>query len=416
MALKLRTWLLMAVLVAGAGNASASIQIQFADLNELGGPYDYEVDASTYRTPTRMLKEAEYPVFSDDYDMRGMKLAIARQLKRLESKSLTGKIVMGGVTYPLTKVKTSLETFNQMIGEFDECVNRQVKDRCYEEFNAGIRAKFNVFAPLLAKGDPRYGKENYALFTGYNTHHMEGKLKPEGEFVHAVYANPRNSKYNSKTRVQIDFDNAFAGLGLELVYVKSLFDVYMMHVQGSGRITINNPDGTSNDFFLSYDGSNRQRWGFISLYMAKKGYIVNGSIPSQRKFMRENPDKHREIFNYCPSYIYTRATPEVPKGSDMVPVTAGRTLAQDNRYYGFKGLIAYVQSQRPVENGSYNQEEELKSNVPFMPFSRFMIDQDTGGAIDGKARADIYFGSDEYAMFAAMYQAEVGKLHFLLLK
>ncbi|MBX3021407.1 MAG: MltA domain-containing protein [Bdellovibrionales bacterium] len=396
--------------------ASPAFGLEFSNLNTLGGPYEYEVDAGTYRTPTTMVKEANYPIFSDDYDLRGMKLAIARQLVRFKSKSLTGKIIMGGVSYPLTKVKTSLETFNEMIDAFEECVNRQAKDRCYEEFNAAIRQKFYVFKPLLTSKDPRYGKENFAMFTGYNTHRIEGRLQPDAEFKHAIYAHPKNTKFNGKTRVQIDFDNALAGRGLEIVYVKNLFDVYMMHVQGSGRITVNNPDGTANDFFLQYDGTNKQRWAFISLYMAKKGYIVNGSIPSQRKFMRENPDKEREIYGYCPSYIYTKATPNVPKGSDVVPVTDGRTIAQDNAFYPFKGLLAYIESERPVENGNYNQEEELKSNVPFMPFSRFFIDQDTGGAINGKARVDIYFGSDEYAMFAAMYQHELGKIHFLLLK
>lgn len=412
----MRTLLLaLAGIFTISAHAEFDYRAEFFQMQPLGGPYEYEVDARVYKTPTRQVKEAEYPVFADDYDLRGMQLAILRQLKRFNSKSLVGHIEMGGKSYPLVKVQDSLKVFNGLIEEFNRCVGNNLKERCYQDLNDAIKKQFNVFVPNLVKKDPRFGKENFALFTGYNTYHVEGKLKPEGEFKHAIYSNPHNPKLN-KSRVQIDYQNALAGRGLEQAYVKSLFDIYMMHVQGSGKITVNADDGSAKDYYLHWDGTNRQRWEFISLYMARKGYLVNGSIPSQRKFMRENEDKQREIFGQCPSYIYLKRANDVPKGSDATPVTDGRTLAQDNATYPFKGLIAYVQSQRPAETGSYNLEEEKKSNVPFIPFSRFFLDQDTGGAINGKARADIYFGSDEYAMFAAMYQAEVGKVHFLLLK
>ena len=376
----------------------------------------FEVDGGSYRTPTRMLKPTEYPTFVDDHDLKGLRLAIDRQLKRFSQKKLTGTIQMGGKSYPLSKARESLEVFRALIEEFDRCQAREAKSRCYESLNTSIRAKFNVFAPSLNSKDPRFGKENFAFFTGYHTHRVEGRLVPDGEFKHAIYGHPRNPKYNEKTRVQIDFDNAFKGLGLELVYTKHLFDVYLMHVAGSGKVSLREPDGTSREFYLQWDGTNRQRWEFISLYMAKKGYISNGSIPSQRKFMREHPEKQREILSHCPSYIYLKPTNEPPKGSDSVAVTDGRTIATDTRYYPFKGLLTYIQAQRPVETGHYDFEEENRSRVPFQAFSRFFLDQDTGGAIEGKARADIYFGSDDYAYWAAMFQEEVGKIHYFLLK
>lgn len=375
-----------------------------------------EVDAGNYRTPLKMVSLSDYPIFNDDQDLQNMKLAIDRQLVRFKKKSLTGTIHMGDKSYPLTKVQQSLEVFSQMVDSFDECLTKASRETCYQDLNLLIRQKFNVFVPNLAASDPRHGDENFAKFTGYHTHHIEGRLQPEGEFKHAIYSNPTNRKLKSKTRFQIDFGDALAGLGLEGVYTKNLFDIYLMHVAGSGRATIPQPDGSVKEFYLQFDGTNNQRWQFISLYMAKKGYIVNGSIPSQRRFLREHPELEREIFSQCPSYVYLKPTDKPPLGSDVVPVTGGRTLATDNAYYPFKGLLAYIQSERPTETGNYNLDEELKSNIPFSSFSRFMVDQDTGGAINGKARADIYFGADDYAFFAAMHEDELGKLHYLMLK
>lgn len=401
--------LVMGLVCVRAAHAQESVDI-------LGGPYVPEVDIRTYKTPTRQVKDHEYPVFNDDYDMKNLKLALQRQLKRFSTIQLNGTIMMGGKKYPLSKVEQSLQVFEGLVDTFTACVVREAKARCYADLNKSIRDKFNVFAPALKSSDPRFGQEDFAMFTGYNTYHIEGRLQPEGEFQHAIYAFPADPKLNGATRVAIDFDHALSNHGLELVYVKSLFDIYEMHIEGSGKISVPNPDGSMRDFYLQYDKSNRQRFEFISLYMAKAGYITNGSIPSQRKFLRLNPDKQREIYGHCPSYIYLKPTNEIPKGSGMVPVTDGRTIAQDNATYPFKGLLAYIESRRPAENGNYDMEEENKDNVQFVPFSRFVLDQDTGGKIKGKARADIYFGSDDYAMFATMYQAEVGKIHFLLLK
>lgn len=103
-------------------------------------------------------------------------------------------------------------------------------------------------------------------------------------------------------------------------------------------------------------------------------------------------------------------------GNDSAPVTDHRSIAQDSGLYKFKGLIAYVEATRPVENGNYDLEIEDASTVPFAKFSRFFLDQDTGGAIKGKGRADIYFGEDLYAQFSAMHMKQTGKIYYMMAK
>lgn len=375
-----------------------------------------EIDAQSYSTPLKLLPEDKYPLFQDDHEFEGMKLAIDRQLKRFARKKLTGSIRMGTKTYKLSKAVDSLVAFKHLILEFERCASRDKKDRCYADFNLEIRKKFDIYIPNLQKKDPRFGDEKFAFFTGYHTHGIEATLKPQGEFKHAIYSNPRWAKLNKKSRAQIDFAGVLAGRGLESAYSNFLFDIYLMQVAGSGKVTIKNPNGSKKEFYLHFDGTNRQRWEFIGPYMTRKGYIANPSIPAQRRFLHHNPSLQKEIFSICPSYVYLKPSLEPPKGSDMVPVTDGRSIATDNSLYPFKGLLTYIESDRPVETGQYDFEEEDRSRIAFQPFSRFFLDQDTGGAIEGKARADIYWGSDDYAYFSAMHMENVGKIFYMMVK
>lgn len=378
-------------------------------------PTDDGVQATAYTTPTKLLPLKDYPVFNDDKDFAGLKLAITRQLVRFGQKGLKGTIKMGKKTYPLSKMKVSLQTLNTMIDDFQICKRNSTPARCYQDFNTELKRKFDVYVPALVEGDPRFGEPEWALFTGYHTMPIEGTKTATGAYKHAIYANPGSSNLLF-SRLEIDFLGKLAGRGLELLYAKSLFDIYLLHVQGSGRATLLNPDGSKTGFYLNYDGTNKQKWVWISKYMLDKGYIPNGSIPAQRKFLRAHPELQQEIFATCPSYVFSKITADPPMGSDSAPVTDGRSIAQDSTLYAFKGLIAYIETTRPTETGNYDLENEDPATVPFSRFSRFFLDQDTGGAIKGKGRADIYFGEDIYSEFSAINMKQTGKIYYMMAK
>jgi len=370
---------------------------------------------ATVTTPTKSIPLSEYPTFNDDYSLKGMKLAISRQIKRFDSKNMTGTIKLGTKTYPLKQMRKTLIVFEGLINDFEACKARDLEANCFRDLNSEIRKKFDVYIPALVAGDPRFGEKEWALFTGYHTMPIEGKATKDTDYPHAIYGNPGDSSLFF-TRTEIDFQNKLAGRGLELLYTKHLFDIYLLHVQGSGVATLLNADGTKSGFYLNYDGTNKKKWEWISKYMLAKGYIKNTSIPAQRKFLRENPHLQEEIFATCPSYVFTRLTTDPPMGSDSAPVTDARSIAQDSGLYSFKGLLSYVETTRPVENGNYDLELEDYSKVQFIPFQRFFLDQDTGGAIKGKARADIYFGEDKYAQYSATNMKQTGKIYYMMAK
>ena len=374
----------------------------------------YDEKRRIYNTPTRLLEEFEWPRIIDDLDFEGMDLAITRQLKRYKSKNLSGYIRLGGKKYPLEDVPTSLEKFKTLVSRYFRCQNRHSREDCATDFTSDLKNNFNMFAPELTPDDPRYGENKQTLFTAYYTPLLRGRTSPDSRYKHGVYKIPKDKELLKKSRVDIDFKGAFVGSGLENFYADDLFDLYLLHVQGGGRVVMENKSGNLESFYISYAGTNGQSWNFISNYMYEKKYITNKGINAQRDFLLKHPQKQEEIYATCPSYVFFKKTDHPPLGNDMVSLTDNRSIATDTNYYKFKGLLSYIKTKRP-RNEDIGTKDDCKQ-IPYKDYSRFYLDQDTGGAIRGKARVDLYFGEGPYAELAAYNTKERGDLYFLMLK
>ena len=366
-------------------------------------------------TPTELVPKSEWPIVSDDLDFNGLELALSRQLKRFSKIDLSGSIVLGDETYPLTRAKDSLQKFKLLIGEYRYCTDshKYSREHCSKNFQEKLLEKFYLYRPKLSEGDPRYGEPLTTLFTGYYTPLLDVRETRTGEYIYPIYKKPTSDQKANSTRKQIDFEKKLEGQGLELYYAKNLFDLYLLHVQGGGRVKLPSSMVSNRPNYLTYGGTNDQKWTFISTYMREQGMISDGSIESQRKYLNSHPEKQEEIFSTCPSYVYFRKSSKPPEGSDRVSLTDNRSIATDINYYKFKGLLTFVLTQRPVE--SINPQANC-NEIEFKDFSRFYIDQDTGGAIRGKARADLYFGEGDYAEYAAYNLVKTGQMFFLILK
>lgn len=374
---------------------------------------DVNLRPQTYLTPTQKVPVQQWPSLVDDLNFSQMQLAIRRQIQRYQQIGLNGYIRLGSDLYPLSQAEKSLEVFSAMVKEVLACETVKPYAICQSRFEKLMKEKFNLYAPTLSPGDTRYGQSEDALFTGYYTPSISVSAVKTTNFSHAIYADPENSTLRSSSRDQIDFHHRLSGHHLSLFYAGDLFSIYLAQIQGNAHVYVTGASPGSPNFYLNYVGTNGLAWRFISEYMYEKHYINDTTIYSQHKFLEEHPDKQEEIYSTCPSYVYFKKTSEQPLGSDGVPVTQNRSIATDPNYYAFKGLLTFIQSQRPT-----HRQDLAKPCVPLhlRDFSRFVLDQDVGGAIRGKARADIYFGEGAYAQLAAFNEDNRGNIYFLMLK
>jgi membrane-bound lytic murein transglycosylase A len=360
-------------------------------------------------TPTALFTQSMQ--FSDDLNLENLDLAISRQLRSYDQIGLKGTIQFGKTVYPKTVLRESLLLLKEISDSMKSCLKTNIEDVCLKLMNLDLNKKFTIYVPVPSEGEAGFGKKETTKFTSYYSPDVTGSRVQTERFKRAIFRKP-TSPHDNYTRVEIDYQNALAGKGFEIFWVEdSFFDLYLLHVQGGGRINIINPDGTKEIKYLSYNGKNSRPFQMIYKYMREKGYLRadNSGVSAQRKFLEENPDKEEEIFGTCPSYVYFKESDEEPVGLNNIPLTVGRSLAIDSRIYKTMGLINFVKTIKPThinENGK----------VVKVPFSRFFIAQDTGGAIRGNARCDLYSGYGPMAELTAYNTNELGEQYFLIKK
>ncbi|HXG52507.1 MAG TPA: MltA domain-containing protein [candidate division Zixibacteria bacterium] len=194
--------------------------------------------------------------------------------------------------------------------------------------------------------------------------------------------------------------------GHEIAWVKDPVDLFFLHVQGSGVLRF--ADGRR--LHVSYAASNGRPYRSIGRLLADAGRIPREEMSMQRlrRYLAEHPEEQRDIMAHNESYVFFRAVEDGPLGSLDFPLTPGRSIATDGRLFP-KGALAFIATDVPVVDAA----GELKG---WRPTTRFVLNQDTGSAIRGPRRADLYFGTGETAGAAAGLMNRPGRLYFLKLK
>ena len=132
------------------------------------------------------------------------------------------------------------------------------------------------------------------------------------------------------------------------------------------------------------------------------------SMQKIREYLREHPEKIEPVLNHNPSYVFFTIEPDGPLGNINVKLTPGRSIALD-RYIFPPAALAFIATQKPVIDSSGKIQG-------WTDFTRFVLNQDTGGAIRGPGRADLFWGNGPYAEIAAGHMKHEGHLYFLVLK
>ena len=183
-------------------------------------------------------------------------------------------------------------------------------------------------------------------------------------------------------RAQIE-DGAIEGRGLEIAWLKSQTDLLFTQIQGSARINLD--DGST--VRINYDAHNGYPYTPVGRILIERGIIPREEMSMQRirDWMEQNPNEADEVRRQNRAYVFFREVQLSDKdeavGAQGIPLTPGRSIAVDKSLHVY-GTPFFITGELPIES------EKSKT-----PFHRLMIAQDTGSAIVGPARADLYFGA-----------------------
>ena len=192
-----------------------------------------------------------------------------------------------------------------------------------------------------------------------------------------------------------------AGLaGHEIVWIDNALDAFMLEVQGSGRVQLT----TGETIRLQYEDQNGHPYRSIGKYLADQGAMPLDQVnmPAIRAWLAANPQRLNEVLNSNPSVVFFREAPLEdpsigPKGAQGVPLTAGRSIAVDPKFLPL-GAPMFLSTTHPGTTA---------------PLQRLVVAQDTGGAIRGPVRADLFFGFGAEAGAQAGMMKQDGEMWLL---
>ncbi len=374
-----------------------------------------------------LKKEAQHPeealrqvrflshTFRDDMDRDSLTLAIRRNLEYLDRLNPGTVFHYGPHDFTIQQVRESQEAFLDLLS----------KGLDAGQLSREIREKFRVYRAAGRVGDAS------VLFTGYYEPMYEGSLASDETFRYPLYRPPDDlmridlSLFSEKfkgesivariegkkvqpyySRYQIEAEKALEGKALEIAWLKDPLDVAFLHIQGSGRLRL--PDGR--DLLVHYQASNGQPYRSMGRYMIEKGFLAREGMSMQaiRKYLTEHPEVLNAVLNSNPSYVFFQKVEKGPLGSLGILLTPGRSVALDSRIFP-KGALGFISCQKPLAN-------DQGDIISWTQFSRFVLNQDSGGAIKGAGRADIFWGSGPYAELTAGHLQHEGELYILIKK
>ncbi len=358
----------------------------------------------------RKLPVSEYPNMQAAFmNKTGLITAINRSIQFMNTKSSHMFFPDGPITHQ--QELASLYDFRYMVRNIASAA----------EFQQMIDTRYDVY---IAKG---YDDRGSVWYTGYYTPILYGSLTRTAQYQYPVYKRPKNLVSNPitgqvlgqllpgggykrfPTRRQLIQGNLLAGH--ELVWFANPLDAYVAEIQGSAKVILNN----GQQMTIGYAGDNGRTYSGLGMALVKAGKISRRklSLVAIQNYFQVHPQEVENLIlkNHFMAFLKVYNPAHWPLGSLGVKVTDHRTLATDKTinappYQSIfpRAAVTFVQAQMPDTRGN------------IAPFTGFLLDQDTGGAIRAAGRADIYMGTGPLAETQAGYEFSKGRLYYLFLK
>lgn len=353
-----------------------------------------------------LVGQGQLPFLQDDLDYQWLQAAIDRSLHYLSRLPPEKRFSLCGMEHPVGRMITSLQAFRRIIDDHPSP----------EVLNKRISQGFSI---CRATGSDTRGS---MLVTGYFEPRSLASLTRTETFRFPLYRPPPDLKpmtgrgatggrlQDGKvvpywTRAEIEQRNLLAGH--ELVWLADPVEVFILHVQGSGRVVL--PDGTERR--VQFAAKNGREYRSIGRLLVERGVMSLSEVTLPRivDYLRSHPEEQQEILHHNESFVFFRwgdDSATSPQGCLAEPLTPGRSVALDQACFP-AGALGFLISQKPVRN----RGGEITG---WQPMARFVLNQDTGSAIQGPGRLDLFLGAGSEAETTAGVLKHPGSLYFLL--
>jgi membrane-bound lytic murein transglycosylase A len=282
-----------------------------------------------------------------------------------------------------------------------------------DDFERALAEEFTVY-----KSAGWNGVGGGVQFTAYCTPILQGSLAESARYRFPLYAmppdlvkakdgvvlgwdSPGGTLPHFPTRRTIEAKGLLKGRGLELVWLADPIDAFLAHVNGSAFIELD--DG--GELRLGYSAKNGRAYTSLGKELEADGKLERASLRAIREWAANAPEE--EVLEYLhrnASYVFFTPITGTPHGSLDVEVSPERSIATDKTLFP-RGAVTFVEAEVPAAGGAEPA-----------PFARFLMDQDTGGAIRTAGRADLYLGIGPDAEARAGQTKSEGQLYYLFLK
>lgn len=336
--------------------------------------------SSCARAPLRHMEEAMrpakvLPIIRDSFPPQDFLATLKKHIAVMKTSPK--------VSDPMIFGKTKIEK-NKYIAALEEILNHET------DLIPWINNNFNMYEI--------YGREQWAevLATGYYEPHVMGARQKTPEFSRPMYALPPDLEITYFDRKEIDVDNKLQGKNLELIWVDPV-DAFFIQIQGSGLVETH--DGEK--MRVGYAGKNGHPYEPIGKFLTDIIPIEKMSMQKIKAHLKTlSSYDQQELLNKNPSYVFFKKLEGEALTSAGMEVSDERTIATDNNFFP-KGALAFLEIEDPI----------TKDQKP-----RLVFDQDTGGAIRGGGRIDLYCGKGEIASQKAGIMKHPGRLYYLVPK
>ena len=372
------------------------------------------------KPPTRenameLISSWSYPDFLDDMTYNGLEDSLLQSLSYLNKIPADRQFIFGKDQYNARHMIKSLQHF------LDYIKTRPPR----QDLKKFIQSDYRIYQSVGRNA------EGEVLYTGYYEPFLKGSLVRSDRYRFPIYTRPRDlitidlslfhkkfrgekiiGRYTNKSvvpyydRSEIETGGVLENKAEVLAWAEDPVDVFFLQIQGSGKVQLEN----GNVFNVHYQTTNGRPYRSIGklLIDEEKISVAEMSMQKIREYLNNHPEEIDTVLNYNPSYVFFIIEPNGPLGNINVKLTPGRSIALDRRIFP-SAALAFIETEKPL----IDDAGQIHS---WQRFSRFVLNQDTGGAIKGPGRADLFWGNGPYAEIAAGHLKHTGELYFLVLK